>query len=214
AQTGGLDGLGHIGGLHRAEQAALSTGLDGELDLVGLERVLERHSLFVVVDRAGLAGGADRRHLLLATTGPGHSEALGDEVVAGVPVLDLDDVAGASEPGNLVRENQLCHCRYPLAASAGVRQERHFARVLDRLGDQTLLLHRDTGDTTGADLSALRDELAKRCDVLVVNDAHADRLRGSGGLATLPRLAAVAARLSSHGFSLRDEIGCQWHPEL
>src|SRR5690606_17759152 len=31
----------------------------------------------------------------------------------------------------------------------------------------------------------------------------ADRLRGSGGLATLPRLAAVAARLSSHEFSLR-----------
>src|SRR5690606_4522068 len=84
----------------------------------------------------------------------------------------------------------------------GVGQERHFARVLDRLGDQTLLLHRDSGDTTGADLPALGDELAKRCDVLVVNDADPDRLRGSGGLATLPRLAAIAARLSSHGSSL------------
>src|SRR5690606_35079027 len=82
-------------------------------------------------------------------------------------------------------------------------QESHLASVLDRLRDQTLLLHRDTGDTTGADLAALGHELAKRCDVLVVNDAHADRLRGSGGLATLPRLAAVAARLSSHEFSLR-----------
>ena len=42
-----------------------------------------------------------------------HGEALRDEVVAGVPVLDLDDVAGASEPGNLVRENQLCHVGTP-----------------------------------------------------------------------------------------------------
>src|SRR5690606_27645028 len=91
-----------------------------------------------------------------------------------------------------------------LPACAGVGQERHLARVLDRTGDQTLLLHRDTGDTTGADLAALRDELAKRSDVLVVNDADADRLRGGGVLRALPRLAAVAARLSSHGCSLRE----------
>src|SRR6478736_1025496 len=90
-----------------------------------------------------------------------------------------------------------------LAASAGVRQERHFARVLDRLGDQTLLLHRDTGDTTGADLPTLRDELAERRNVLVVDDADADRLRGGRVLRALPRLAAIAGSLSSHCFSLR-----------
>ena len=51
--------------------------------------------------------------LLLATAGPRHGEALGDEVVAGVPVLDLDDVAGGTETGDLVREDQLRHVGTP-----------------------------------------------------------------------------------------------------
>ena len=70
------------------------------------------------VVEACLAAGADRRDLLLATAAPRHGEPLGDEVVAGVPVFDLDHVTGAAEPGDLVRENQLRHISPYLPAPA------------------------------------------------------------------------------------------------
>ena len=76
-------------------------------------RVLQRHGLVAVVDRASLTSSLDRSDLLFATAGPRRSEALGDEVVAGEPVLDLDHVTGATKPGDLVRENQLCHLDTP-----------------------------------------------------------------------------------------------------
>src|ERR1700712_1099624 len=83
------------------------------------------------------------------------------------------------------------------AAGAGVGEQGHLACVLDRTGDEALLLDGDTGDATGADLAALRDELAQGRDVLVVDQTDLDALRGSNGLAALgPRLAAVAARLA------------------
>jgi len=93
-----------------------------------------------------------------------------------------------------------------LAARAGVGQERHLACVLDRTCDESLLLDVDTGDTTSTDLSPLGDELAKRGDILVIDDTNADRLRGSDVLAALStagRLAAVAARLSAMVVPLR-----------
>ena len=67
---------------------------------------------------AGVAAGANRRDLLLAAAAPRHCKALGDEVVAGVPVLHLDHVTGATEPGDLVRENQLRHISPYLPAPA------------------------------------------------------------------------------------------------
>src|SRR3954470_8501530 len=61
------------------------------------------------------------------------------------------------------------------AGRAGVRQQRHLPRVLDGLGDLSLLLHRDAGDPTGTDLAPVRDELPQDVDVLVVDllDARA-----------------------------------------
>jgi hypothetical protein len=90
--------------------------------------------------------------------------------------------------------------RVLLTARARVGQQCHLARVLDGAGDEALLLHGDTGDAAGADLSTLGDELAKGGDILVVDDANADGLRRSGVLPVLAladRLAAVAAALSS-----------------
>src|SRR5690606_34515549 len=109
--------------LDRTEQTALGAGLDGQLDLGALERGLEGLRVFEHVDDAGVAGRADLRNLLLATAAPCHGEALGDEVVAGVPGLDLDDVTGAAETGNLVRKNQLRHISSPLPAGAGVGKQ-------------------------------------------------------------------------------------------
>src|SRR5690606_31986445 len=113
AELGCGDGVGHIGRLDGTEQTALATGLDGQTNLGALELVLQSGRLIEVVDLAGLAGGLDRLDLLGASASPRDGEALGDEVVAGVPVLDLDDVTGAAEPGDLVRENQLRHVRTP-----------------------------------------------------------------------------------------------------
>src|SRR5689334_4552297 len=42
---------------------------------------------------------------------------------------------------------------WPKASAARVRQERHLAGVLDRAGEQALLLGRDPGDTAAADLA-------------------------------------------------------------
>src|SRR5690606_36124684 len=86
-------------------------------------------------------------------------------------------------------------------ARAGVREERHLARVLHRGRDELLLLDGHAGDATRTDLAALRDELPEGRDVLVVDDADAHRLRGRGVLAALARaLAAVsaAAALACH----------------
>ena len=63
------------------------------------------HGLRLVV-RAHLAGGtrpAERLDLLLGTAGGLDGQAAGQEVVAGVPALDLDGVAGGTETGDLLR---------------------------------------------------------------------------------------------------------------
>ena len=53
-------------------------------------------------------------------------------------------------------------------------------RLRDCLCDLALFLHRDAGDATGADLSAVGDELAQQCYVLVVDDGDVSGLQGVG----------------------------------
>src|SRR3954465_5659628 len=59
--------------------------------------------------------------------------------------------------------------RTSLAAGRGVGQQSHLAGVLDGLGDETLLLDGDTRDPARADLAAVRDELAQKRGVLVID---------------------------------------------
>src|ERR1700743_736726 len=66
-------------------------------------------------------------------------------------------------------------------ALAHVGQERQLAGALDRAGDLVLMPAARARDATGADLAAVRDELAKGGDVLVVDE--------------LPLVAAVLAGL-------------------
>ena len=56
------------------------------------------------------------------------------------------------------------------ASRARVGQQSHLTGVLDGLGDLALLLDGDTRDASSADLAAVRDELAQRGGVLVVDD--------------------------------------------
>src|SRR6478609_5253913 len=72
----------------------------------------------------------------------------------------------------------------PLAVSsasrAGVGQQRHLAGVLDRGGDEPLLLDGHTGHPTSADLAAVGDELAQERGVLVVDVLDLRRLERVG----------------------------------
>src|SRR5690606_40531431 len=77
----------------------------------------------------------------------------------------------------------------PSAARAGVRQQRHLARVLDGAGDLALLLDGHAGDATRTDLAAVGDELPQGRDVLVV-----DPVLQNG---TLDRLHLLDDRLRS-----------------
>ena len=61
------------------------------LDLLGVPEV---------ADLPGRTGPLDRADLLLAALGPGDREALRQQVVTAVAVLDLDDVAGRAEAGD------------------------------------------------------------------------------------------------------------------
>src|SRR5690606_18842496 len=105
--AGVLDGRGDVGGGDRTEEASLLAGvrLDGHRGL--LERALELLGLLEGLDLAGLATLGDRVDLLLTTLGPAGRQTTGDEVVAGVPGLDVDDVARGAEAGDLVGENDL-----------------------------------------------------------------------------------------------------------
>src|SRR3982750_2569590 len=78
------------------------------------------------------------------------------------------------------------------ARRAGVRQQGHLPRVLDGLGDLTLLLHGDAGDTPGTDLPAVGDELAQDVDVLVVD------LLDARGLQRVLLLLGLADRRLRH----------------
>src|ERR671916_1200653 len=58
------------------------------------------------------------------------------------------------------------------ARHGGVGQQRHLAAVLDRHGDVALVLPAVAADPAGADLAAVRDVLAQRAGVLVVDVGH------------------------------------------
>src|SRR5690606_40772654 len=68
--------------------------------------------------------------LFRSALGPGRRELARQEVVAGVPVLDVDHVARLAETSDLVREDQLCHvCRPFSARRRRVRQDRKSTRL-------------------------------------------------------------------------------------
>src|SRR5580704_1832087 len=59
-----------------------------------------------------------------------------------------------------------------LASRARVGQQRHLARVLDRLGDVALVLRAVARNPPRADLATVGDELPQQPCVLVVHPGH------------------------------------------
>src|SRR6478752_3974598 len=105
--AGGLDGGSDIGGRHRAEQATGVTSVGDDLDGLVLEVAPDRLGLLEGVDRTDLAALGDRLDLLLPALGPRGGQATAEQEVAGVAVLDVDDVTGVAEGGHLVGQNDL-----------------------------------------------------------------------------------------------------------
>ena len=104
---GSGDGGGDVGGGDGAEEATLLASLCRHLDGLGLEVALEGLRLLEGLHRAGLATLGNGVDLLLAALGPGGGQTATEEEVAGIARLDLDDVAGGPEAGDLVGENDL-----------------------------------------------------------------------------------------------------------
>src|SRR3954451_9481047 len=77
----------------------------------------------------------------------------------------------------------------PSARGARVGQQRHLAAVLDRRRDVALVLRAVAGDSTGADLAAVGDELPQQVGVLVVDV----------GVLLLAEGAHLLLRLASRG---------------
>src|SRR4051794_3454928 len=117
--AGALHRVHDIGRCHRSEQPSALSGARRQRDLQRRQLGGELLRLTAVADVADLASLADLRDLLLATTRPRNREAARDEEVAAVAVLDLDDVAGATEATDLLSEDELhrsllsgqCWCR-------------------------------------------------------------------------------------------------------
>jgi hypothetical protein len=109
AQACGLNSVGDVGLLDRAEQAAAFAGLDYQLDRLGGQSGGLLLSIFQGSVLAGSAGSLDGLNLLLATLRPGQGETAGQQVVTCVTVLDLDNVASSTETGYFVGQNELCH---------------------------------------------------------------------------------------------------------
>jgi hypothetical protein len=72
-----------------------------------------------VADLPGLLGPADGGHLLFRALGGQDGEAAGQQVVAGVPVLDVDQIAGTAESGDVSGKDNL-HVIAPSSAQRAV----------------------------------------------------------------------------------------------
>src|SRR5690625_951036 len=78
-----------------------------------LERCLDGLRFFDGCDFASLAGRTNRIDLLLSSRAPGRGQLARNEVVTGVAVLHLNHVAGLTQAGNLMGQNQLRHFGSP-----------------------------------------------------------------------------------------------------
>src|SRR5689334_5007097 len=105
--AGGLDRVDDLGRRDRAEQPAAVAGPRRQRDLEAGQLGLDLVGLAQVADLAGLAGPLDDDDLLLGALAPLDREALRQQVVAAVAVLDLDDVAGGAETRHLLGEDDL-----------------------------------------------------------------------------------------------------------
>ncbi len=109
ANASSLNSLSNSLSLDGTEQAAVSASLvcnDNRLSSQGRSNCL---SLFQRSLSTSRTSGADGLNLLLATLGPGHGEAAGQQVVTCVTVLNGDNIASCTEAGNFLSQNDLSH---------------------------------------------------------------------------------------------------------
>src|SRR6266487_1098136 len=105
--TGALDGFGDLGRGDRAVETTARAGAYGNLHRERLETGLHLVGVAQVADLASPAGALDDRDLLFRAAAPRDREPLRKQVVAPVAALDLDNVAGGTETGDLLGEDDL-----------------------------------------------------------------------------------------------------------
>ena len=105
--AGVLDRLGQVRGGDGAEEAAVRAGGGDDGDDVLGQPGAGLLGLLQGLDGALAAGLGHLVELTLRALGPRGGQLAGQEVVAGVTVLDLDDVADRAEVGHVVGENEL-----------------------------------------------------------------------------------------------------------
>src|SRR5215210_4932109 len=209
-----LDRVGDVLRCHRSEEPAVVAGLvrDREHRLVEQRRALLGLGGGVGLGALGGDGAALGRGDRSARRGLG--QLARDQVVAEITLRDVDDGALGAEVLVVGEEDGLGHRGLALAVAvavvaprtaalvavlavvADVRQERDLACALDRRGDLVLVPAAGARDAARADLAAVRDELAERRDVLVVDlvDLVAAVLAGLPAAGAGPTLLLTPAR--------------------
>src|SRR5918992_1579355 len=105
--AGPLDRVGDLRGRDRPEQASLLAGLGGDRHLQGLEVAGDGAGLLQVGDLAGGPPCPDALGLPDRAGGGQAGQVAGQQVVAPVPVGDVDNVAGRPHPPDLLVQDDL-----------------------------------------------------------------------------------------------------------
>ncbi|MPN33016.1 hypothetical protein SDC9_180499 [bioreactor metagenome] len=120
--------------------------------------------------------------------------ARGDQEVAGVAVLDLDDLAQVAEVHDLVEQNDLHgSCSLDLVLVA-VGQHGQETGALDRRVQLALVNGARAGQTCGNDLAVFGNEVTQGVDVLVVDFFDASDGEAAEALALEQQRLGVALR--------------------
>jgi len=114
-----------------------------------------------------------------------------DQEVAGVAVLDFDDVAELAQVSHLLQENDL-HGSCPQCTSVVGQKGKIGGARLHGSRQLALVVRLGAGDAGGNDLAVLVDEILEQLDILVVD--FLDLLRGEAA-----ELAALEQRVGSRG---------------
>src|SRR5262249_43816143 len=152
----------------RAEQlASARRGAGGQSDRAELDKPgFDLVRVVEIADGTRLLGATDGLYLLLRALSGQDGQPAGEQVIAAVAVLDLDDIAGGAEAVDVSGQDELHSC-YPLSRRRGVRKQRDLTGVLHRDGDVALVLAAVAGHPAGADLAAVGDVLPQQRGVLV-----------------------------------------------
>src|SRR5882757_2696730 len=100
---------------------AAFAGLGPQRDLERFQLALDLLGMPEIAHLADLPGPLDLGDLLLPAAAPRNGVTIGNEVIAAVAVLHLDDIAGRADAGNFLGEDELHNVVLFLSARCSCR---------------------------------------------------------------------------------------------